>query len=307
MADEIRFDGKVAIVTGAGGGLGRTHALLLGSRGAKVVVNDLGQASCTGDGDGSATMADAVVKEIKDAGGEAVANGDSVVDGAKIVQCAMDSYGAVDIIINNAGILRDISFKKMTDKDWDLVVDVHLKGSYAVTKAAWNHMYDKDYGRIIMTSSAAGIYGNRGQANYSAAKMALVGLGQTLGTEGKKHNVLCNVIAPVAGSRMTETVMPPPMLEALKPEYVSPLVAYLCSEECKVTGGVFEVGAGFFAQVNWTRAPGLALPIGEGASVTPEQVRDGLAQIQNVEEGKLMKNVDASIQSFMKIVSTAKK
>jgi len=168
MAKNLRFDGRVAIVTGAGGGLGKAYALLLASRGAKVVVNDLGSTH-TGEGH-SSKAADVVVDEIKKAGGEAVANYDSVEDGDKIVQTALDTWGRIDIVINNAGILRDTTFLKMTDKDWDLIYRVHLKGSYAVTKAAWPHMRDKEYGRIIMTTSAAGIYGNFGQSNYSAAK-----------------------------------------------------------------------------------------------------------------------------------------
>ncbi|MDX1497329.1 MAG: SDR family NAD(P)-dependent oxidoreductase, partial [Salinisphaeraceae bacterium] len=172
MTDEIRFDGKVAIVTGAGNGLGKSHALLLGSRGAKVVVNDLG-GDIHGDGNRSSAAADAVVEEIKAMGGEAVANYDSVEDGDKIVQTAVDTFGTVDIVINNAGILRDVSFAKMTDKDWDLILAVHLRGSYKVSHAAWPIMKEKGYGRIIMTTSAAGIYGNFGQANYSAAKLGL--------------------------------------------------------------------------------------------------------------------------------------
>src|SRR5690242_8595266 len=225
MSNELRFDGKVAIVTGAGGGLGRSHALLLASRGAKVVVNDLG-GSFTGDGK-SASAADKVVAEIKEKGGEAVANYDSVEDGDKIVKTAIDTWGKLDILINNAGILRDVSFQKMAQSDWDLVYKVHVFGTYKVTAAAWNLMRDAGYGRIINTSSAAGIYGNFGQANYSMAKLGLVGFARTLALEGAKKNVFVNVIAPIAGSRLTETILPKEVTEALKPEYVSPLVAVL--------------------------------------------------------------------------------
>src|SRR3954470_4862405 len=203
MANELRFDGKVALVTGAGNGLGRAHALLLASRGAKVVVNDLG-GTATGGGKSSAA-ADKVVEEIKAAGGEAVANYDSVEDGDKIVQAALDTWKRIDIVVNNAGILRDTSFKKLTDEDWDLIYRVHVRGSYKVTKAAWDHMQEAGYGRIIMTASAAGIYGNFGQTNYAMAKLGLVGFGNTLAIEGKKKNIQVNTIAPIAGSRMTET------------------------------------------------------------------------------------------------------
>src|SRR5215471_20128469 len=221
MTSQLRFDGKVALVTGAGGGLGRSHALLLASRGAKVVVNDLG-GSFTGEGK-SASAADKVVAEIKAAGGEAVANYDSVEDGDKIVKTAIDTWGRLDILVNNAGILRDVSFAKMTQQDWDLVYKVHVLGAFRCTHAAWPIMRDAGYGRIIMTSSAAGIYGNFGQANYSMAKLGLHGFAQTLAAEGKKRNIVVNTIAPIAGSRMTETVLPKELLDALKPEYVSAL------------------------------------------------------------------------------------
>src|SRR3712207_1292221 len=239
MGNELRFDGKVAIVTGAGNGLGRSHALLLASRGAKVVVNDLGGSS-TGGGRGS-EAADKVVAEIKAAGGEAVANYDSVEDGGKIVQTALDTWKRLDIVINNAGILRDTSFQKMTEQDWELIYRVHVLGAFRVTQAAWPHLREAGYGRIIFTASAAGIYGNFGQANYSMAKLGLAGFANTLAIEGAKKNILVNTIAPVAGSRMTETILPKEVVDALKPEYVSPLVAWLCHESCEERGGLFEV------------------------------------------------------------------
>ncbi|KAG0060049.1 hypothetical protein BGZ90_004227 [Linnemannia elongata] len=218
MADNnnLRFDGRVVIVTGAGGGLGRSHALAFGARGASVVVNDLG-ASHTGEG-ASSRAADVVVEEIRAAGGKAVANYDSVLDGEKIVETAMKAFGRVDIVINNAGILKDVSFARMTDQQWDLIFQVHVDGAYKVLKAAWPIFRKQKFGRIINTTSAAGLYGNFGQANYSAAKLALVGLTQTLALEGKRDNIHCNVIAPMAASRMTETVLPPDMLASLKPE-----------------------------------------------------------------------------------------
>jgi NAD(P)-dependent dehydrogenase (short-subunit alcohol dehydrogenase family)/acyl dehydratase/putative sterol carrier protein len=254
MSQELRFDGRVAIVTGAGNGLGRQHALLLASRGAKVVVNDLGGGR-HGDGKSSAA-ADAVVAEIRAAGGEAVANYDSVENGEAIVKTALDAFGTVDIVINNAGILRDVSFQKMTPEDWDLVYRVHLKGSMSVSHAAWPIMREKGYGRIIMTTSAAGIYGNFGQANYCAAKLGILGLAHCLAEEGRSKNILVNTIAPLAASRLTETILPPEMLALLKPEYVSPLVAWLCHEDCEDTKGLFEVGAGYIGKLRWERTLG---------------------------------------------------
>ncbi len=282
MAD-LRFEGRVAIVTGAGNGLGKSHALLFASRGAKVVINDLG-GKHDGTGKGSAA-ADAVVKEIKDAGGEAVANYDSVEDGAKIVQTAMDAFGKVDIIVNNAGILRDTSFQKITQEDWDLIYRVHVLGGFKVTHAAWNvtgGMRDKGYGRVIFTASAAGIYGNFGQSNYAMAKLGLVGLSNTLAIEGKKKNIHVNAIAPIAGSRMTETVLPPNLIDALKPEYVSPLVALLCHESCEETGGLFEVGGGFYAKLRWERAEGKTFRLGR--ALTPELLQKNWNEISGFEK-----------------------
>jgi 3-hydroxyacyl-CoA dehydrogenase/3a,7a,12a-trihydroxy-5b-cholest-24-enoyl-CoA hydratase len=296
MAD-IRFDGRVAVVTGAGGGLGRSHALLLGSRGAKVVVNDLGGAP---DGTGeSKMMADKVVEEIQSAGGEAVPNYDSVATmdgGAGIIQTAMDSFGRIDILINNAGILRDVSFLKMPEESWDIIFSVHVKGSFCCSKAAWPIMREQQYGRIIMTSSAAGIYGNFGQSNYSAAKMALIGLGQTLALEGKKYNIHSNTIAPIADSRLTATVLPDDIRKKLKPEYVSPLVAYLCSEQCEATGGLFEVGAGSFFHVNWYRSEGSTL---KTEDVTIENVAENFSKITDMTNAKAMGSIQESTMSFM--------
>jgi len=272
---ELRFDGKVVVVTGAGGGLGRAYALLFASRGAKVVVNDLG-VSTQGEGK-SSKAADVVVNEIKAAGGQAVANYDSVEEGEKIIKTAIDNFGRIDIVINNAGILRDVSFVKMTEKDWDLIFKVHVKDAYSVTKAAWNYMREQGFGRIIMTSSAAGLYGNFGQANYSAAKLALVGFAKTLALEGEKRNVYCNTIAPMAGSRMTETVFPPDLVKALKPEFVAPLVAYLCHESSKVNGQTFEVGAGWISTLRWERTQGGFLD--STKAITPEDVAKNWAQV----------------------------
>lgn len=251
---DIRYDGKVAIVTGAGGGIGRAYAHFFSSRGAAVVVNDLG-VSHTGDGS-SSKAADVVVEEIRKAGGKAVANYDSVTDGHKIVDTAMKAFGRVDILINNAGILRDKSFARMTDQDWDLIMAVHVQGSYAMTKAAFPIMREQKYGRIIMTASAAGLYGNFGQANYSAAKLALASFSNSLAREGAKYNIHSNTIAPMAASRMTETIMPPEVLASLKPDFVCPVVGYLCHENTEETGGIFEVGGGFVAKLRWERSAG---------------------------------------------------
>ena len=254
---DIRFADRVVVVTGGGNGLGRSHALDFGRRGAKVVINDLGG---SGFGEGAdQRVADIVVEEIKAAGGEAVANYDSVTEGDKIVQTAMDSFGRVDVVINNAGILRDKSFHKMTDDDWDIIFDVHVRGAYKVTRAAWPMMRDQNYGRVIFTTSAAGIYGNFGQTNYSAAKLAQLGMAQTLAHEGRSKNVNVNTIAPIAGSRLTETVMSKEMVAMLKPEYVTPLVIKLCGEGSSVTNGLFEVGAGFVSEVRWERTQGVYL------------------------------------------------
>jgi 3-hydroxyacyl-CoA dehydrogenase/3a,7a,12a-trihydroxy-5b-cholest-24-enoyl-CoA hydratase len=300
MSNELRFDGKVAIVTGAGNGLGRSHALLLASRGARVVVNDLGGSS-TGGGRGS-EAADKVVAEIKAAGGEAVANYDSVEDGARIVQSALDTWKRVDIVINNAGILRDTSFQKMTEQDWELIYRVHLLGAYRVTQAAWPHLRDQNYGRILFTASAAGIYGNFGQANYSMAKLGLVGLANTLALEGRKKNILVNAIAPIAGSRMTETVLPREVVDALKPEYVSPLVTWLCHEECQETGSLFEVGGGFMAKLRWERTRGKVFK--PGRPITPEAVQKSWEAITDFTDATHPTDVAASMQPVMDNLSS---
>lgn len=267
---EVRFDGRVVIVTGAGNGLGRSYALEMGARGANVVVNDLG-GSAFGDGADKAA-ADVVVDQIRAAGGTAVANYDSVTDGEKIVQTALDNFGKIDVVINNAGILRDKTFHKMTDQDWELIYDVHVKGAYKVSHAAWPHMRDQNYGRLIFTASAAGIYGNFGQTNYSMAKLGLHGMAQTLALEGRSRNILVNTIAPIAGSRLTETVMPKELVDALRPEFVMPLVLKLCDENSRETGGLFEVGAGFIAKLRWERSKGKSFSLSAGFS--PEAIND---------------------------------
>jgi len=244
-------------------------------------VNDLG-GSAFGDG-ASHRAADLVVDEIKKAGGQAVANYDSVEFGDKIVKTALDAWGRVDIIINNAGILRDKSYAKMTQQDWDLIYTVHLKGTHMLCKAAWDSMRSQGYGRIVNVASAAGIYGNNGQANYSAAKLGIVGLTNTLAREGASKNIHVNVIAPLAGSRMTATVMPKEMLDALKPEFVAPVVAYLCHESCEENGGLFELGAGWVAKLRWARSEGAVMPVNDQSV---EAVAKIWSQVVDFEKGQ---------------------
>ncbi len=304
MAD-VRFDGRVAIVTGAGGGLGRSHALLLASRGAKVVVNDLGGA-VDGTGTPSSEMANKVVAEIKAAGGEAVADAhgvDTPAGGQAIVKTALDAFGKVDILINNAGILRDKTFMKMEDEDWNKVMAVHLNGAYNVTKAAFPVMRENNYGRIIMTTSNTGLYGNFGQANYGAAKLGLVGFMNTLKLEGARYNILVNTIAPIAGTRMTATVMPPDMVEKLKPEYVSPMVVYACSEECTDSGVIFTAGAGYFSRAVMVEGPGIALPAAKG--ITLEQIRDRLADIKKLEGAQPFNQSNEEVARIISALSAA--
>jgi NAD(P)-dependent dehydrogenase (short-subunit alcohol dehydrogenase family) len=255
----IRFDGKVAIITGAGGGIGRAHALELARRGARVVVNDLGGA-VDGTG-GSSAAAEKVVGEIKAVGGEAIANGSSVTDDAGVanmVQQTMDAFGRIDILIANAGILRDKSFAKMEIADFDVVMAVHVMGTVKPAKACWQIMRDQHYGRIVVTTSSTGLYGNFGQANYGCAKLALVGFMNSLKIEGARDNVRVNAICPVAATRMTENLMPPQMLEMLKPEYVTPGVVYLVSEEAP-TGFILTAGAGVFSATQLVETEGVNL------------------------------------------------
>ena len=264
----ISFEGRVAIVTGAGGGLGRAYALELARRGAKVVVNDLGAAR---DGSGTSDAAERVAAEIGAAGGTAMANGSSVTDFEQVsamVAKAKEAWGGVHILINHAGILRDKSFAKMSVDDFRLVVDVHLIGSANCTKAVWDTMREQAYGRILMTSSSTGLYGNFGQANYGAAKLGLLGLAKTLALEGAKYNVRVNTIAPTAATRMTEDIFPPEMIAAFNPENVVPDALFLVSEDSP-NNAIVGAGAGVVQAAYVTLTPGVALPEGER---TPEAV-----------------------------------
>ena len=285
MAD-VRFDGKVAIVTGAGAGLGRAYALELAKRGAKVVVNDLGGAR---DGTGGGTSAaDTVVEEIKKAGGEAVANYDSVATmegGENIVKAAVDAFGTVDILVNNAGILRDRSFLKMTEEEWDAVIAVHLKGAFCVTQPAVKIMKEKSYGRIIFTSSTSGLYGNFGQTNYGAAKLGLVGIMNTLKLETAKYNIKVNTIAPTAWSRLTEDIMPEETGKKLKPQFNEPLVLYLCSEENEVSGMTFVMGAGWYGRTAIVSGNGVCIGDAD-RPITVEEIRDNFDKICSLDDAK---------------------
>ena len=267
---DIRFDDRVAIVTGAGGGVGRAHALELARRGAKVVVNDLG-GSVDGSG-GSSEAADKVVAEIKEMGGQAIANGSSVTDDAgvqKMIEDTMSAFGRVDIIIANAGILRDKSFSKMTMEDFQLVMDVHLMGSVKPFKAAWEIMKEQGYGRLVVTTSSTGLYGNFGQANYGVAKLSLIGLMNTLKIEGAKYDIKVNGVCPIAATRMTEGIMPQPMLDALKPEYVTPAVINLVKDDAP-SGVIISAGAGAFSMAQIVETKGAF--VGTGDALTAEAV-----------------------------------
>ena len=282
----IDFSGRVAIVTGAGAGLGRSYALELAKRGAKVVINDLGG---TRDGAGSSdAAANKVVDEIKALGGQAVPNYDNVATvagGANIVKTAVDAFGKVDILINNAGILRDKSFTKMEEENWDGVMNVHLKGAYCVSRPAFEVMRANNYGRIIMTTSGAGLFGNFGQSNYASAKMGLIGLTNVLKLEGAKYNVKTNVIVPVAASRLTEDVLPPEFFEKMKPDYIAPAVLYMCSEECQDSGMIINATLGYFSRTAILTGPGAILSK-DGKVPSPEEVRDSWSTITSLEDPK---------------------
>jgi NAD(P)-dependent dehydrogenase (short-subunit alcohol dehydrogenase family) len=274
----VDFKGRVAIVTGAGGGLGRQHALALAARGARVVVNDLGGAR---DGSGGAlSAAEQVVAEIRAAGGEAIANNASVTDWDAVqamVQQAVDTWGRVDILVNNAGILRDKSFSKMELADFRLVMDVHLMGAVHCTKAVWPHMIEQKYGRIVMTTSSSGLYGNFGQSNYGAAKMALVGLMQTLSLEGAKHDIRVNCLAPTAATRMTEGLMPAAVLQALKPEAVVPAMLVLVAQDAP-TRTILCAGAGSVEAAHITMTQGAWIGFEDQAA---ERLGEQLGQVTN--------------------------
>jgi len=296
----ITLENRVAIVTGAGGGLGRSHAIAFARRGARVVVNDLG-GNADGTGGGS-SMADLVVKEITEAGGEAVANYDSVATpegGAAIVQSALDAFGTVDIVVNNAGILRDKSFLNIPPGDFDILLDVHLRGAFHVSQPAFRVMKEKGFGRFVHTTSASGLFGNFGQANYAAAKTGLIGLSNVLAIEGAKNNILSNVIAPIAKSRLTEGLGA--VGDALRPELVTPIVEYLVSEESTITHEIFSVGGGRIARVFVGLGPGWFG--GNEVDITAEQVEDNLDAIRATDPYTTPLNVMEETMAVMQALS----
>jgi len=272
MAQAVRFDGRVAIVTGAGAGLGRLYALSLGAHGAKVVVNDF-----------SKEAADRVVEEIKAAGGQAVGNYADVSDGEAVVATALSEYGTVHIIVNNAGVLRDKSFARMTRDMWDIVYKTHQLGAMAVCKAAWKTMSEQKYGRIVNITSVNGLYGQIGQVNYSAAKAGIVGMSKSMAKEGAKNGVLVNIVAPGAGTAMTKAIMPADLVDLWKPDFVAPLVTFLCSEGAPCSGRIFENGGGWVAEVKFKRTAGVYFDIGDprqpGCPFGPEDVAAKFDQI----------------------------
>ncbi|MDA8370885.1 MAG: SDR family oxidoreductase [Nocardiopsaceae bacterium] len=277
---ELRFDGRVAIVTGAGHGLGRSYALELAARGAKVLVNDVGAGvdGTPGTGDeGGACPAERVVAEARGRGGTAEADNQDVSteDGAQsLVDSAVDTFGRVDIIVNNAGILRDRSFKNITAQDWDAVISVHLRGTFLVSHAAFAHMRENGYGRIVNTTSPAGLFGSFGQSNYAAAKMGVIGLTKTLAVEGAKYDITANAIAPAAYTRMTDDMLPAGAQDFLSPERVTPAVVWLAHEDCETTGETYSVGGGRVARVFVAEGPGAAMRHG-----TPEELRDNWPEV----------------------------
>jgi multifunctional beta-oxidation protein len=271
--EEPDFKGRVALVTGGGAGLGRAYCLQFAKLGASVVVNDL-------------VDPEPVVQEIKALGGKAVGNKANCEDGDAVVKSAIDAFGRIDILVNNAGILRDKAFTNMDDNLWNSVVNVHLRGTYKVTKAAWPYFLKQKYGRVVNTASTSGIYGNFGQANYAAAKLGILGLSRTLAMEGAKYNIKVNTIAPNAGTNMTRTIMPEEMVQAFKPDYVAPLVVLLCSDMAPEpsTKGLFECGSGWFGRTRWQRSGGHGFPV--DVKLTPEEVLRNWKQITNFEDGR---------------------
>lgn len=271
-AQEPSFKDKVVLVTGGGSGLGRAYALLFAKLGAKVVVNDLANP-------------DATVQEIQKLGGQAVGNKANVTDGEAVIKTAIDTFGRIDVLVNNAGILRDKAFANMTDDQWEIIHQVHLHGTYACSKAAWPFFLKQKYGRIINTTSTSGIYGNFGQANYASAKAGILGFSRSLALEGKKNNIFVNTIAPNAGTAMTATIMPEEMVQALKPDYVAPLVVLLCSDVApEPTGGLYEGGQGWYAATRWQRTGGHGFPV--DVKLTPEAVLGQWGKINNFDDGR---------------------
>ena len=296
----IRFDNKVAIVTGAGGGIGKEHALELAKRGAKVVVNDLGGSV---DGSGASDAANEVVQLIKSEGGEAISNGASVTDLDAVkamVNQTMEEWGRIDILVNNAGILRDKSFHKVTLEDFNLVMDVHFQGSLNCTHTIYPIMREQEYGRIIFTSSASGVYGNFGQTNYGSAKMAMIGLMNTLKLEGQNKNIFTNSITPVAYTRMTEGLIPEDFGKNLSSEFITPAVIYLASEEAP-NGVTIAAGAGVFSRILIHETMGVSLGMGE--DMTPENIHANWDKISDMTEARALQNGGEQTLKFFELIN----
>ena len=296
----IRFDNKVAIVTGAGGGIGKEHALELAKRGAKVVVNDLGGSV---DGSGASDAANEVVELIKSEGGEAISNGASVTDLDAVkamVNKTMEEWGRIDILVNNAGILRDKSFHKVTLEDFNLVMDVHFQGSLNCTHTIYPIMREQEYGRIIFTSSASGVYGNFGQTNYGSAKMAMIGLMNTLKLEGQNKNIFTNSITPVAYTRMTEGLIPEDFGKNLSSEFITPAVIYLASEEAP-NGVTIAAGAGVFSRILIHETMGVSLGMGE--DMTPENIHANWDKISDMTEARALQNGGEQTLKFFELIN----
>ena len=299
--NDIRFDNKVAVITGAGNGLGKSHALFLASRGARVVVNDLG-GTVAGTG-GSRAVADTVVEEITAAGGEAVANYDTVATeegGKRVIQTALDAFGTVDILINNAGNVRDKSFAKMDLDDFRSLIDVHLMGAVYCTHAAWPIMREKGFGRVVMTTSSAGLYGNHGHTNYGTAKMALIGLMNSLKEEGRRYNITVNAIAPIALTRMSEPATTPQYAPLMKPEFVTAAVAWLCAPDNTDSGHIIQAGVGYYAKIEVREATGVLFD--SETIPQPEQIRDRYPEIADMGGAVPYENASAVIRKVFKMV-----
>ena len=277
MSEVLRFDERVVVITGGGNGLGYAYAREFSRRGAAVVVNDIGRAQS--EGSSQEWRAEVVADELNDSGGIAVANTESVVHGERIIETALDHFGRVDVVINNAGVLRDTSFHKMSDDDWREMQSVHLDGSYAVTHAAWPHMRTANFGRVLFTTSAAGIYGNFGQANYAAAKAGLIGLGRSLAIEGKRRGINVNMLAPIAASQLTATVMPETMLQKLGADLVTPLVVCLAHAGCDETGGLFEIGGGWVTRLRLERSE--AVSVSSAEQFSAELLKESWSQLDS--------------------------
>lgn len=288
QGEKISFQDKVVVITGAGGGLGRAYALYFAKLGAKLVINDVGNP-------------DAVVAEVKALGAEAVGDKHSVEDGDAVIKTAIDTFGAVHVVVNNAGILRDKSFAAMTDEQWQIVHSVHVRGTYKVSKAAWPYFRKQNEGRFVNTSSAAGLYCSFGQANYSCAKMAILGFSKALAREGAKYNILTNCIAPNAGTNMTRTVMPEEMVQAMSPDFVAPLVALLASDKAPANGEVFETGCGWIGRVRWQRSAGHGFPV--DVKMTPEHIAEKWEEITDFSEGAT--NPESGAEAAMAIMANA--